>query len=84
MIIDPTQLNETTLTAVIDSFLHRGDHHEDGIPGADYARTITHIRQQLARGELYLTFDATTESINILNQDQLREVEALAQAEPDI
>lgn len=74
MVIDHKHLNDSTLASIIEQFLHRED-HSMGNEEKDLAATITLIKKMLDQGEMHLTFDAHTESVNILTTEQLHQLE---------
>lgn len=86
MVIDHTHLNESTLTALIEQFLHRDDHSiayaaltptdKNQAQKNNIQATIALIKKMLNLGEMHLTFDAQTESVNILTSEQLKQLEA--------
>lgn len=67
--IPPEALSPETLAAVIDSFILR--------EGTDYGREelpheskVARVRAQLARSDIKLIFDASTESITFMTQKE--------------
>lgn len=70
MIIDHTDLNDATLTALIEAFINRGDHANDG-NDTNLTETVAQLKVKLDNKEIHLTFDANTESVNLLSTEDL-------------
>jgi uncharacterized protein YheU (UPF0270 family) len=80
MIIDHTQLTADTLKAIIEAFINRGDHTEN-TTDINLPDTIKYLKYKLDQQELYLTFDAATESVNILDCESVENLSGLIETE---
>lgn len=71
MVIPPEKLTKDVLTNIVESFISR--------EGTDYGETELSLKEkvelllpQIYAGEVLVTFDETTESVNLVNASDYR------------
>lgn len=69
MIIPLEQINEETLTAIIEEFILR-EGTEYGVIDASKADKITQVKIQLQQGSAVIVYSELHESVNILPREQ--------------
>jgi uncharacterized protein YheU (UPF0270 family) len=69
MIIPLEQINEETLTAIIEEFILR-EGTEYGVVDASKADKITQVKIQLQQGSAVIVYSELHESVNILPREQ--------------
>lgn len=72
--IPPSQLNEDTLKAVVDSFIFR--------EGTDYGWQEVHhetksaqVLKQIAKGQVRIVFDPNTESLTLMAENEWKKLQ---------
>lgn len=76
MIIPYDRLPKETLHAVIESFINR-EGTDYGVEEISLADKIEQVENQLKRGDVVISFDTATESINIMSRADAEELERL-------
>ena len=71
VIIPPDTLSAPTLQAVIEDWLSR-QAQESVLDMAAHQHTVEQVRNALQQGQLVLTWDDESQSINILDREQLQ------------
>jgi uncharacterized protein YheU (UPF0270 family) len=69
MIIPLEQINEETLTAIIEEFILR-EGTDYGVIDASKADKITQVKLQLQQGSAVIVYSELHESVNILPREQ--------------
>ena len=69
MIIPLEQINEDTLTAIIEEFILR-EGTDYGVIDASKADKITQVKLQLQQGSAVIVYSELHESVNILPREQ--------------
>ena len=64
--IQPSELSEDALTGLIESFVLR-EGTDYGLVEVSLERKVEQVRKQLARGEIKIVFDLSTETVSLLN-----------------
>ncbi len=72
MIIPLEQLNQDTLTAIIEDFILR-EGTDYGAIDVSNADKIAQVKEQLKRGDVVIVYSELHESINILPKAQFQE-----------
>ncbi len=72
MIIPFRELQPETLTALIESFIHR-EGTDYGWEEVDLATKVAQVKRQLEAGEIAVVYDEETESVNLLPRHSLNE-----------
>lgn len=75
MIVPWQDVSEDTLNNLLEEFVTRDgtDYGEREVP---MTTRVAQVREALRHGELVIWFDSTTETIDILSRDRVREIAA--------
>lgn len=73
MIVPWQDVSEETLNNLLEEFVTR-DGTDYGEREVAMTTRVTQVMQALRRGELVIWFDSTTETIDLLGRDRVREI----------
>jgi hypothetical protein len=77
--VPPESLNETTLKAVVDSFIFR-EGTDYGREEAQHETKSAQILKQISKGHVRIVFDPNTESLTLMTERDWKKTQSLFSA----
>jgi uncharacterized protein YheU (UPF0270 family) len=72
MVIPPDQISSDALIGLIEEFITR-EGTDYGHVDLDLSMKVDQVKHQLAKGDVVIIFDSTTESVNLMTKQQYQE-----------
>jgi uncharacterized protein YheU (UPF0270 family) len=72
MIIPADQISNDALIGLIEEFITR-EGTDYGHIEVNLATKVTQVKHQLEKGEIFIIFDSSTESVNLMTKHQYQE-----------